>query len=92
MTNDHPRSDPIVPMRNAATELGVHPSTLKRYAGAGLLRLWRVGPRKLGVRRSELERFLAANRPAHGPPESSGEPPPQVRPPSRAERQPDSGA
>jgi excisionase family DNA binding protein len=55
-------------MPAAAAELGVHPTTVRRYAAEGRIRLVRVGPRKTGVRRSELERFLAAQPAPHAPP------------------------
>lgn len=54
------RLDPIVPLRIAAAHVGVHPDTLKNAAKRGKLKMLRISQRKLGIRESELNRYLNA--------------------------------
>jgi hypothetical protein len=51
-------ADPVLPIGFAANELGVCTRTLKRYHALGLLEFIKLSPRRLGVRRSELTRFV----------------------------------
>ncbi len=47
-----------VSLAEAAVLLDVHPATLRRWAKAGRLTVYRVGPRgRFWVRRSEVERL-----------------------------------
>jgi hypothetical protein len=55
--------DPILPLAYAAYELGLCVRTLKRYHEDGELEIIRLSARRIGVRRSELTRFI--NKRAH---------------------------
>jgi len=51
--------DPVLPIHDAAILAGnVHRCTLRRCANRGELQLIRVSPRRIGVRKSELLRWL----------------------------------
>jgi Helix-turn-helix domain len=50
--------DPIIMVREAARVCGLHAETLKNEARRGKLKLLRVSQRKIGVRKSELDRYL----------------------------------
>jgi hypothetical protein len=52
--------DRVVPLGEAAAIGGISASTLKRRAAAGDLKLIRMSPRRVGVRLSELNRWLEA--------------------------------
>jgi len=58
-TMPSPTADPVIPLRRAAVRCGVSPDTLRRRGSDGSLQILRLGPRLLGVRTSELERWLA---------------------------------
>jgi hypothetical protein len=53
------RLDPIVSIKDAAVLANCHPQTLKNEARRGRLTLVRISERRIGVRSSELKRFLA---------------------------------
>lgn len=54
----------------AAEHLGVHPSTIRRWIDSGLLRAYRLGPKRINVKRSDAERMIAQRRARRdGPPE-----------------------
>lgn len=50
--------DPVILIKEAAAIAGCHPDTLKYQASKGKLTLLKISTRRLGVRRSELDRFL----------------------------------
>jgi predicted site-specific integrase-resolvase len=52
--------DPMILIQQAADIAGVHRETLKNEARRGRLKLFRISQRKIGVRQSELERYLSA--------------------------------
>jgi excisionase family DNA binding protein len=54
-------TDELVSVRDVATQLGVHPETIRRLIHDGRLEGVRVG-RLLRVRRSDLEQFLQVHR------------------------------
>jgi len=52
--------DPIIPAyTTGAAEIGVAPHTLRRAWQRGEIELIRVSPGKIGLRRSELNRYLS---------------------------------
>lgn len=53
-------SDPVAPLSEAAKILGISVWTLKREAKAKRITILKLSPRRLGIRMSEIERFLAA--------------------------------
>lgn len=61
--------DRLLTVRQVAELLQVHPVTVQRWLRAGRLRGIRLPADKLGwrVRRSELDRFIAAGEAAGGP-------------------------
>jgi hypothetical protein len=52
--------DPMILIQEAAFIAGVHRETLKNEARRGRLKLFRISQRKIGVRQSELNRYLCA--------------------------------
>jgi hypothetical protein len=50
--------DKVVSVNEAAAMSGVSASTLKRRARAGDLKLLKLSPRRIGIRLSELHRWL----------------------------------
>jgi excisionase family DNA binding protein len=71
--SDEPEgADPWLTLAEIAEELRVNPSTVRLWVTKGQLKASRAGVRKWIVRRSDLERMLAATNPsrddAHGPP------------------------
>lgn len=42
----------------AAEQLGVHPSTIRRWIDAGILRAHRLGPKRIALMQSELQRVV----------------------------------
>lgn len=50
--------DDLLTINEAAAIVGVHPLTLRRYVSAGRLPGYRLGPRSLRVRRSDLGDLL----------------------------------
>lgn len=53
-------SDRVAPLAEAAKLLGVSVWTLKREAKARRITILKLSPRRLGIRLSEIEQFLAA--------------------------------
>src|SRR5438105_15914388 len=60
-------TDPWLTLAEIAEELRVNPATVRQWVTRGQLHASRAGVRKWIVRRSELERMLAATRPAADP-------------------------
>lgn len=52
--------DHLLSPRDAARILGTSRMTVYRMVGRGELRLVRITTRRVGIRRSELERFIAS--------------------------------
>jgi len=50
--------DELLTIGEAAAVVGVHPSTIRRRIEKGKLTAFRVGPRLIRVRRSDLERLF----------------------------------
>ena len=57
-------ADPWLTLAEIADELRVNPATVRQWVTKGQLKASRAGVRKWIVRRSELERMLAATRPS----------------------------
>ena len=51
--------DPFLSLDEAAGTLGVSKMTVRRIVGRDELRLTRVTPRRVAIRKSELERYIA---------------------------------
>jgi len=61
------QSDPIVPRRQIAVELGISPETVGRLFRSRELESVQVSPRRDGARRSAIERYkLKHTRTAQG--------------------------
>jgi len=56
-------SEPYLTVGEAAEQLSVHPSTIRRWIDRGRLAAYRLGEKRIGVRPSDLAR-LVAPRPA----------------------------
>jgi len=55
----HSRADdPVYPLRDIARRWHVHVDTVRRRIAAGELKAVRLSPRRLGLRASEVERYL----------------------------------
>lgn len=59
-TETKPFPDRVAPLSEAARILGVSPWTLKRQSKAGRITILKLSPRRLGIRLSEIERFMEA--------------------------------
>jgi len=59
-----PPEDEWLTVADVATELGVHPSTVRRWANEQVLRGTRIGRRQFRFRRSALQEFTE-HRPAN---------------------------
>lgn len=46
----------------AAEALGVHPSTIRRWIDSGRLRAFRLGPKRIAIRRPDLKGVMAPRR------------------------------
>ena len=66
MTEDREATDPWLTLAEIAEELRVNPSTVRLWVTKGQLEASRAGVRKWIVRRSDLERMLAATNPSRG--------------------------
>lgn len=55
--------EPYLTVRQAAEQLSVHPSTIRRWIDGGRLPAYRLGEKRIGVRPSDLAR-LVVPRPA----------------------------
>lgn len=58
-----PSAEPYLTVRQAAEQLSVHPSSIRRWIDRGRLAAYRLGEKRIGVRPSDLAR-LVAPRPA----------------------------
>ena len=58
-----PLAEPFLTVGQAAEQLSVHPSTIRRWIDRGRLPAYRLGEKRIGVRPSDLAR-LVAPRPA----------------------------
>jgi hypothetical protein len=75
-----------LPLNLAAKKANRHPRTIKRWGEAGLVRLYRAGPRMIEVDEEDLERVLNTpfqpipfpgaqhRKPTRNPPETSDDP------------------
>ena len=52
-------ADELLKITDVATELKVHPDTVRRWIKDGKLTPTRLGGTRIRIRRSELDRFLA---------------------------------
>ena len=77
-------SDPWLTLAEIAAELRVNPSTVRLWVSQGRLSASRAGRRKWLVRRSELERMLAAEGSVAPPIDTASADP--VRPPMPGDR------
>jgi excisionase family DNA binding protein len=50
--------DPVLGQREVARVMGVSVDTVRRRCAAGDLRIIRLSPRRLGIRASEVDRYL----------------------------------
>jgi predicted site-specific integrase-resolvase len=50
--------DHVIRLRDAAAILGCHPDTVKARARQGKIRLLRLSERRIGIRASELRRYM----------------------------------
>ncbi len=57
---------PYLTVGQAAEELAVHPSTIRRWIDAGRLPAFRLGEKRIGVRRFDLARLVAPRPPRIG--------------------------
>lgn len=56
--------DTVLSKPSAALALDISLDTLERIIARGELRLIRITPRRVGIRRSELERYIASRETA----------------------------
>ena len=63
-----PLSESYLTVGQAAEQLSVHPSTIRRWIDRGRLPAYRLGEKRIGVRPSDLARLVAPRpaRAAHG--------------------------
>lgn len=54
--------DPLLSIKEAAGWLGCHSATIRRLIMAGKLRATRLSARRIGIAKSEIERYLAENQ------------------------------
>jgi predicted site-specific integrase-resolvase len=59
-----PTYDRVARLDEAATILGISTWTLKRRSKAGEIKILKLSPRRLGVRLSEIQRYLDASEAA----------------------------
>ena len=53
--------DTMVTVVEAATELGLHPNTIRNYIRAGRISITRLGPRLIRIDRSELYKIAGGD-------------------------------
>ena len=53
--------DTMVTITEAATELGLHPNTIRNYIRAGRISITRLGPRLIRIDRSELYKIAGGD-------------------------------
>jgi excisionase family DNA binding protein len=61
-----PLSEPYLTVGQAAEQLSVHPSTIRRWIDRGRLTAYRLGEKRIGVRPSDLARLIAPRPPRPG--------------------------
>jgi excisionase family DNA binding protein len=61
----HLVDDQYLTVERAARQLSVHPSTIRRWIDQGHLPAYRLGPKRIGVRQSDLA-TMAVPRPTRG--------------------------
>jgi hypothetical protein len=59
MTKIDPLNDPLLTLKQCAENAQCCQETLRNAAKRGELKITRISPRRIGVRRSEWERFLS---------------------------------
>jgi excisionase family DNA binding protein len=57
-----PESDPALSYKQCAKELGIGERTVRRRVKEGLLQKVRLSARRVGIRRSDLKRYLDSCR------------------------------
>jgi excisionase family DNA binding protein len=86
LSEEREAADPWLTLAEIAEELRVNPATVRLWVSKDQLKASRAGVRKWIVRRSDLERMLAATSPsrvdAHGPPADERHPAPSRSNPS----------
>ena len=73
----HSGEDPWLTVQQVSKELGVHEATVRKWIATKRLPASRPGPRRLRVRRSDVDRLLGSD-PAFGSPPPP--PPPEAAP------------
>ena len=63
-TDDLPGIDPLLSLSSCGEALGISKTTVQRLVAQQKLRVIRITSRRLGVRRSELQRYVAAQEAA----------------------------
>jgi excisionase family DNA binding protein len=63
-TKDHEKrlGQSYLTVAQAAERLGVHASTIRRWIAAGILRAYRLGPKRIAVKQSDLGRVVVPRR------------------------------
>jgi excisionase family DNA binding protein len=61
-----PLSEPYLTIAQAAVQLSVHPSTIRRWIDRGRLPAYRLGEKRIGVRPSDLARLVSPRPPGQG--------------------------
>lgn len=57
---EHAPIDQVYTINEAATMIGVSPETLRRRIKEGKIKMLRMSPARVGIRSSEVQRFLDA--------------------------------
>jgi excisionase family DNA binding protein len=70
---NHDGESPWMTPAEAAREVGLTPHAIRAWIARGELPAERTGPRRLRIRRSDLEQLLRAVRQSHGPARSEAE-------------------
>lgn len=58
-TNGRRLADSYLAVAEAAEQLSVHPSTVRRWIHQGLIPAYRLGQRRVGIRPSDLKKMVA---------------------------------
>jgi excisionase family DNA binding protein len=58
--DDLPGIDPLLSLASCGAALGISTTTVQRLVAQQKLRVIRITSRRIGVRRSELQRYIAA--------------------------------
>jgi excisionase family DNA binding protein len=56
-----PDHDSVMSIDKAAHRLGIHRDTLRRRAREGQIKILQLSARRIGIRESEFQRYLAEN-------------------------------